>query len=164
MNEYISEKTVREILKHKDELLVDIQRKEAALLKELDQEELIRERCLASVGVSQTTTKSGVLGDLSNVIVEIEKKKENRRKELCRLLLYLSNQEELINKVWAGYLILNRPYYTVIKKLYVENGAYYPVQQEVNLSASQFERYRKKGIQDIIEYAKSDHITYEIML
>ncbi|WP_456056178.1 hypothetical protein [Agathobacter sp.] len=50
---------------------------------------------------------------------------------------------------------MDEPYYDVINKLYVENGQYYNVQNDLKLSEGQFERYHKKGILMIISYVES---------
>ena len=105
--------------------------------------------------LSQTSSKGGDHSDLSDVIIDIEEHNADRRKELSRLIIHLNKQKKEIDKVWAGFLLLDEPYYDVINKLYVENGQYYNVQNDLKLSEGQFERYRKKGILMIISYVES---------
>ena len=97
----ISEKNIKRILRNKVDMLEDIDRKVAALLSEMNEEDIIRERCLQTVR-----------------------------------------------------LILDSPYYTIMNRLYVEKGLYFTVQQELNMSQSQFERHRKKAIRKIKDYAE----------
>lgn len=155
MNGNITQNKVKTILKNKDSMLLDIDRKIAALVTELSNDDMIKERCLSAVKLSQTSSKGCDHGDLSDVIIDIEEHNADRRKELSRLIIHLNKQKKEIDKVWAGFLLLDEPYYDVINKLYVENGQYYNVQNDLKLSEGQFERYRKKGILMIISYVES---------
>lgn len=71
------------------------------------------------------------------------------------MLTELSNQEDMVNRVWACYLALDDPYYTLLSQLYVENDLYENVRIQFDMSPTTFERYRKKALHLIIEYTKS---------
>lgn len=152
----ISEKNIKRILRNKVDMLEDIDRKVAALLSEMNEEDIIRERCLQTVRLSQLSSQSGVHKDLSDIIMDLDKREAARRNELSNLLINMTNEKNIINRVWAGFLILDSPYYTIMNRLYVEKGLYFTVQQELNMSQSQFERHRKKAIRKIKDYAESN--------
>ena len=156
--ENITEKNVKKILRNKDDMIADINRKVMALISEMNEEDIIRERCLQTVKYSQVSSTCGEHRDLSDVLMALDKKEEARRRELSRLLINMTNDKNMINRVWAGFLILDRPYYTIMSRLYVEKGLYFSVQEELDMSSSQFERCRKKAIQKIIEYAQSTSV------
>lgn len=71
------------------------------------------------------------------------------------MLTELSYQEDLVNRVWACFLALDDPYYTLLSQLYVENDLYENVRIQFDMSPTTFERYRKKALHLIIEYTNS---------
>lgn len=73
--------------------------------------------------------------------------------QCCLMALFL--QEDVVNRVWACYLALDDPYYTLLSQLYVENDLYENVRIQFDMSPTTFERYRKKALHLIIEYTKS---------
>ena len=78
--------------------------------------------------------KGGKKKDLSDLIIKLEKDREIRRKELLTMLTELSNQEDMVNRVWACYLALDDPYYTLLSQLYVENDLYENVRIQFDMS------------------------------
>lgn len=69
----------------------------------------------------------------------------------------------MINRVWACFLALDDPYYTMLNQLYVENDLYEAVRQQFDMSPTTFERHRKKALTLIAEYVDSQLSVSEIM-
>ncbi|WP_456056177.1 hypothetical protein [Agathobacter sp.] len=94
MNGNITQNKVKTILRNKHNMLSDIDRKIAALVTELSNDDMIKERCLSAVKLSQTSSKGGDHSDLSDVIIDIEEHNADRRKELSRLIIHLNKQKK----------------------------------------------------------------------
>ncbi len=163
MSVIITEDRIKKILSNREKMLNDINKKMVLLFREVSRsdmgvfmDELIAEKSISAAHNSLLPgPKGGKKKDLSDLIIKLEKDREIRRKELLTMLTELSNQEDVVNRVWACYLALDDPYYTLLSQLYVENDLYENVRIQFDMSPTTFERYRKKALHLIIEYTKS---------
>ena len=163
MSVIITEDRIKKILSNREKMLNDINKKMVLLFREVSRsdmgvfmDELIVEKSISAAHNSLLPgPKGGKKKDLSDLIIKLEKDREIRRKELLTMLTELSYQEDLVNRVWACFLALDDPYYTLLSQLYVENDLYENVRIQFDMSPTTFERYRKKALHLIIEYIRS---------
>ena len=166
MSEQVTEERIKMILSKREKMLRDINEKVILLIKDLDRidDDLIAEKSIHAVSINMMpSAKGGVKKDLSDLIIKLQRDREERKNELYKMIRLLSDQEYMINRVWACFLALDDPYYTMLNQLYVENDLYEAVRQQFDMSPTTFERHRKKALTLIAEYVDSQLSVSEIM-
>lgn len=166
MSEQITEERIKMILSKREKMLRDINEKVILLIKDLDRidDDLITEKSIHAVSINMMpSAQGGVKKDLSDLIIKLQRDREERKNELYKMIRLLSDQEYMINRVWACFLALDDPYYTMLNQLYVENDLYEAVRQQFDMSPTTFERHRKKALTLIAEYVDSQLSVSEIM-
>lgn len=166
MSEQVTEERIKMILSKREKMLRDINEKVILLIKDLDRidDDLITEKSIHAVSINMMpSAKGGVKKDLSDLIIKLQRDREERKNELYKMIRLLSDQEYMINRVWACFLALDDPYYTMLNQLYVENDLYEAVRQQFDMSPTTFERHRKKALTLIAEYVDSQLSVSEIM-
>lgn len=166
MSEQITEERIKMILSKREKMLRDINEKVILLIKDLDRidDDLITEKSIHAVSINMMpSAQGGVKKDLSDLIIKLQRDREERKNELYKMIRLLSDQEYMINRVWACFLALDDPYYTMLNQLYVENDLYEAVRQSFDMSPTTFERHRKKALTLIAEYVDSQLSVSEIM-
>lgn len=166
MSEQITEERIKMILSKREKMLRDINEKVILLIKDLDRidDDLITEKSIHAVSINMMpSAQGGVKKDLSDLIIKLQRDREERKNELNKMIRLLSDQEYMINRVWACFLALDDPYYTMLNQLYVENDLYEAVRQQFDMSPTTFERHRKKALTLIAEYVDSQLSVSEIM-
>jgi hypothetical protein len=182
MSEQITEERIKMILSKREKMLrdrafatitgrertdhTDINEKVILLIKDLDRidDDLITEKSIHAVSINMMpSAQGGVKKDLSDLIIKLQRDREERKNELYKMIRLLSDQEYMINRVWACFLALDDPYYTMLNQLYVENDLYEAVRQQFDMSPTTFERHRKKALTLIAEYVDSQLSVSEIM-
>ena len=166
MSEQITEERIKMILSKREKMLRDINEKVILLIKDLDRidDDLITEKSIHAVSINMMpSAQGGVKKDLSDLIIKLQHDREERKNELYKMIRLLSDQEYMINRVWACFLALDDPYYTMLNQLYVENDLYEAVRQQFDMSPTTFERHRKKALTLIAEYVDSQLSVSEIM-
>lgn len=144
MSVIITEDRIKKILSNREKMLNDINKKMVLLFREVSRsdmgvfmDELIAEKSISAAHNSLLPgPKGGKKKDLSDLIIKLEKDREIRRKELLTMLTELSNQEDVVNRVWACYLALDDPYYTLLSQLYVENDRMTKWYDEMNAAVA----------------------------
>ena len=166
MSEQITEERIKMILSKREKMLRDINEKVILLIKDLDRidDDLITEKSIHAVSINMMpSAQGGVKKDLSDLIIKLQRDREETKNELYKMIRLLSDQEYMINRVWACFLALDDPYYTMLNQLYVENDLYEAVRQQIDMSPTTFERHRKKALTLIAEYVDSQLSVSEIM-
>ena len=136
MSEQITEERIKMILSKREKMLRDLNETVILLIKDLDRidDDLITEKSIHAVSINMMpSAQGGVKKDLSDLIIKLQRDREERKNELYKMIRLLSDQEYMINRVWACFL------------------------------ATTFERHRKKALTLIAEYVDSQLSVSEIM-
>lgn len=160
----LTEDEIKDILKHKEELIISIHDKMYMTKKEMSKTDDIIE--MASFPSSQLNDMPGGKGehkDLSDVLLKYYKYLNRQKEEYNELFWILIQRELRIERVWMCFLLLDEPYYSYIKKLYVDNEKYETVERESGYAGSTFRKYRKEAIELIIYFYESDKSMTELM-
>ena len=97
----------------------------------------------------------------------IQHMQRSKSLELRVELWGLSNEIEKINRLYICYQALSRiniQEFMIIKKMYVQNMGYYPVETESGLSHKTFEKKRQSGIAQIKLWYESDYDNASIII
>lgn len=120
MSEQITEERIKMILSKREKMLRDINEKVILLIKDLDRsdDDLITEKSIHAVSINMMpSAKGGLKKDLSDLVIKLQRDREERKNELYKMIRLLSDQEYMINRVWACFLALDDPYYTMLNQL-----------------------------------------------
>ena len=107
MSEQITEERIKMILSKREKMLRDINEKVILLIKDLDRidDDLITEKSIHAVSINMMpSAQGGVKKDLSDLIIKLQRDREERKNELYKMIRLLSDQEYMINRVWACFL------------------------------------------------------------
>lgn len=152
----ITEVNVINILKNKTELINSIQDRIYNFRKDIsDTDEIIEMVSLSSKELSDMPGGGGKK-DLWNTYEKYRRQLELRQKEYADSLYHLIMQEDRIYRVWNSFLLLDEPYYGIVKRLYTEKELYDTVQKESGYSLQVFNKYRKRAIKSIIDIYNSE--------
>lgn len=159
----LTEDEIIHSLKHKEQIIISIHEKMYFIRKEIVKTDDIIE--IASFHSSETTDMPSGKGqhkDLSDVLLKYYKYMEKQKKEFNDIFWTLIQREMRIERIWMCFLLLDEPYYTYIKRLYVDGDKYDVVEEESGFSRQVFGKYRKEAISLILHFYNSDKSMIEL--
>lgn len=160
----IDESVVKKVLASYEDLKVDIQRKQKLLYNELSNEDsCIAEIAYKKISYDKIGGSSNNVNDLSEIINQHQKLLRERGIEVREALVTLIKRQEIYQRIWCCYNLLDLEAYQILTKLYVNNQLYASVEVESGLSHKTFENRRKQAIQDIIRLCQGTLTNEEIM-
>lgn len=160
----LSETEIKEILRHREQKIANVHKKMISLYHELADTEGLMES--ASFPVPEFMGMPGGKGghkDLGDVLLQYHRQIYNRNEEIRKIMWELSEEEESISRVWACFHALGEPYYDILYGLYVENRLYQAVEDEFPGAHKTFERYRRQGIEYLLQLYHSGESIAELM-
>lgn len=134
-------------LKNKDVLMKSINEKLCFIKQELNQnDEMIETASFHSPKITDMSCGHGTHKDLADVLLTYGKNIQNKRNEWLDVLTILIERKNRIERIWLCFLILEEPYYTYMKRLYVDGEKYFTVETESGFSRQVFAKYRKEAL------------------
>ena len=158
----VSEMMIKEILRHKDQKIDTIHRKMLNLYEELDSNDSVP-AALPSIKSDGMPSGKGGHTDLGDVLISMQKQRYEHWEEVRRMMWELSEQENMINRVWACFNALEDPFYSILCQIYVNNQKYQSVEDEYDISHKTFEKKRQEGVYQIMRYYESSSSVSELM-
>lgn len=150
-------------LKNKEKLIVSIHEKMYFIRKEVVKtEDIIEMASFHSSEITDMPSGKGVHKDLSDVLLKYYKYMDSQKKEFKDLFWTLTQREMRIERIWMCFLLLDEPYYTYIKRLYVDCEKYDAVEADSGFSRQVFGKYRKEAILLIMHFYNSDKSMMEL--
>uniref|UniRef100_UPI0040579BFD hypothetical protein n=1 Tax=Agathobacter sp. TaxID=2021311 RepID=UPI0040579BFD len=153
----ITEDEIKHILRNREMLMASIQDKMYTI-----RHDIIWTRDVIEMVSLPCKTLSDMPGihnrhmDIGDVYEKYEKRLNRRRTEFIEMMEALSDKEEKIERVWASYLALDEPYYSIVNRMYVQNELYATVEAESGYSRHVFEKYRKEAVSLIRHFYDSE--------
>lgn len=150
----LTEEEIIYTLKNKEILMKSIDEKLGIIQKELDRKEdneMIETASFRSMEITDVSCM-GKNKDLTDVIIQYYTNRQEKRDEYLKLFGILVTRKRRIERIWLCFLTLDEPYYTYIKRLYVDGEKYATVETESGFSRQVFAKYRKEALQLIIRF------------
>lgn len=150
-------------LKNKEILTKSIDEKLGIIQKELDRKEdneMIETASFRSMEITDVSC-IGKNKDLTDVIIQYYANRQEKRDEYLKLFGILAARKRRMERIWLCFLTLEEPYYTYIKRLYVDGEKYATVEMESGFSRQVFAKYRKEALQLIIRFYFSDNSMFK---
>lgn len=156
----VSENEVKDILRNYDRKIESIHQQMLNLYEELDSDSLMSEVAFPAADMFGMSGTKGNHGDLSNVLLAYQSKRYERKTEVLAMMWELTEEEEVLRRVWRCMQLLEYPYYTILNELYVKNQLYYAVEQNYGRSHHTFEKHRKKAVERLLAcyHSESDRM------
>ena len=168
MGQKITEDDIKYLLKNRKEILVQDRIRIKEIYTELSEEDSIEQMLsIPSYDFCTKVQSERTKQDLGNVLEHIQHMQRSKSLELRVELWGLSNEIEKINRLYICYQALSRiniQEFMIIKKMYVQNMGYYPVEMESGLSHKTFEKKRQSGIAQIKLWYESDYDNASIII
>lgn len=141
-------------LKNKETLLKSINEKLYFVKNELcnDNNEMIETASFRSLGITDISCAGGRNKDLMDVLTRYYANRREKEEEYLKFSKILIKRKYRIERIWQCFLILEEPYYTYIKRLYVEGEKYITVEAESGFSRQVFAKYRKEALNLMIHF------------
>lgn len=159
----MDEETIKDILRSYPEKLRNIRQKMLSLYSETESEEVLSAAALPAVNMSGMPGAKGNHKDLGDVLISYQKQIWKRIEEIREMMWQLTEEEEMIRRVWACFHVLDNPYYSILHALYVENQLYTAVESSFDMSHKTFEKYRRDGIDLLIRFYESNETIPDLM-
>lgn len=159
----MNEEEIKDILRHREKKLDTIHKKIMSLYEELNREAALAEAALPAINTSALPGAKGQHKDLCDILLHWQKLHRQREIEIMEMMWKLTDEESRINRVWACFHALDEIYYSMFWHLYVENQLYETTAIEFCGSRKTFEKYRKKGMQQLIDFYESGESTAVLM-
>ena len=159
----MDEETIKDILRSYPEKLRNIRQKMLSLYSETESEEVLSAAALPAVNMSGMPGAKGNHKDLGDVMISYHKQIWKRNEEIREMMWQLTEEEEMIRRVWASFHVLDNPYYSILHALYVENQLYTAVESSFDMSHKTFEKYRRDGIDLLIRFYESNETIPDLM-
>lgn len=160
----MTEDRVKNILRFRNSKLKNIHQKMISLYEDAnDTDSVLETVALPAQNISGMPGARGEHKDLGNVLINYQNELYRRNAEIREMMWALSQEEQLINRVWACFHVLEEPFYDIIRRLYVVGELYQTVEHESGLTHSYFDKKRMEGLQLIIEYYESGESISNLM-
>lgn len=160
----INESEIKDILRNREEKTSNIRIKILNMYQELENTEgLLLSTALPSTELRGMPGGKGGHKDLGDVLQQYYQRLYNRNEEIRSIMWALAEEEESISRVWVCFQALPDPYYSILRELYVENQLYQAVEDRFKGSHKTFERYRQKGIEQLLCFYYSGNSIAELM-
>lgn len=163
MRAEINEEIIKDILLHKDEKITTIHNKMYSLYEETGRDSALSAAALPPVRLTGMPSAHGNHRDLGDVLLSYQRQRYQYNEEIWKMMWELTEEEQTINRVWACFHVLPEPYYSILRKLYVENQLYRVVEAESDLSHKTFEKHRSDGINLLIRFYGSGDSVADLM-
>lgn len=151
------------LLKNSHRLMRAYDEKEIELLKGFETlEETIEGISLKSRVIKEyMQSKTNAPSDpVFAVLDKMEKNKENMVYEQLEALKDLDRKQTELKALMSELERLNEPYREMLIKLYVKGTSWKEVRYELQIFPSTFSRYRRKGINQLVENMQKNANTY----
>ena len=159
----INEQYVKKVLSRRTELLDDIHNRIIAIHNEIITEDnLIESVSLKKCAFNSPGSSSGMKQDLTKAVLLHERLSREREIESRVAIYQLTEEEESINRIMVCYNSLRGKPRDYLEQLYVKKQPYKAVELESGVSHKTFERYRQKGIREILRLYKSNFSNLKI--
>ncbi len=161
----INEDDVKRILGNSREMLHQIHNRVLSFHDELmDVDSLIRSAAFKQIRTGDTGGGgSGIKKDLLDVMLKHERLAMQRELEIRNEMYRLMDDEESINRVRVCFEALRGQEYGFLEQLYVKHIPYKTVERNSGCSHKTFEKFRRRGIEKIIQLYNSDFSNLEII-
>ena len=160
----MTEDRVKNILRFRNSKLKNIHQKMISLYEDAnDTDSVLETVALPAQNISGMPGARGEHKDLGNVLISYQNELYRRNAEIREMMWALSQEEQLINRVWACFHVLEEPYYDILRRLYVVGELYQTVEHESGLTHSYFDKKRMEGLQLIIAYYESGESISNLM-
>lgn len=126
-------------------------------LKDIDNSvEMMQAAAFPKESLTGMPGKKGEHHDIGDVYLRYLRSMYDRNEELRKMMWYLSDEEDSIQRLWTCFYALPDPFYTIIKHLYVDKELYQTVEKEFEWSHRTFERYRRDAMELLIKLYHSE--------
>lgn len=160
----MGEEEVKDILRHRERKIQVIHDKMISLYRDLeDPEELLASIRLPSMKYSGMPGGTKNRKDLGDQLFQYHNRVWKWNEEIRKMMYVLVQEEDRITRVWACYHALEDPYYSILRKLYVEGQLYQAVEKEVAMSHRIFEENRQNAVVQVIQFYKSEKSVSDLM-
>ena len=162
----LTEKQIQKILRHRKGELSRIRDKMLMLyddLKGIHDSELMKGAALGSPRLTGMPSGKGEHRDLGDIYLKYRRAVYERDEELRKMMWYLSEEEDSICRVWLCFYALQDPYYTILKRLYVDGEKYQIVEAEFGGSHKTFEKHRSNAMTLMTKLYHSDMTDAQII-
>ena len=160
----VSDSLIKDILRSKEQKIANIHEKMQYLYKEMQNTgEILHATALPATRIDGMSGSKGNHYDLGDVLLNYKKRLYERSLETRKLMWRLSDEEEMISRIWACFCALDDPFYNILHQLYVESRLYSAVEMESGMSHKTFEKNRKIGIRLIQKYYESGESIADLM-
>ena len=168
MGRKIAEDDIKYLLKNRKEILGHNRIRIKEIYTELSEEDSIEQMLsIPSYDFYAKAQSEHSDQDLGNVLEHIQHMQRSKSLDLRMELWGLTNEIEKINRLYICYQVLSKiniQEFMIIKKLYVQNMGYLPVESESGLSHKTFEKKRQNGIEQIKMWYESDYDNATIIM
>ena len=152
----ISKEDVKDFLRNRDKIKIEIYDKIYTINCDIRKtNDIIEMVSFQHAELSDMPKGSSSHKDLSDTYLKYQKILDVRSTEYSHLLYGLIQKENAVERVWLCYLVLAEPYFSILTDMYVKNQKYEVAESMSGFSRQVFEKYRKRGINLVLELYSS---------
>lgn len=161
----VDEALVKKVLSNYEKLKVEVRHKLKIFYKELEDEDdgLLSEVTYKKISYDKIGSSSNTINDLSSIVENHQRLARKRSKEVREIMSDLMKQQEMYQRIWSCFNMLDTEAYETLTRLYINNELYASVEIDSGLSHRSFEKRRKQAIEDIIRLYHGELTNDEIM-
>lgn len=153
----LTEEEIKYTLRNKYAIIVSIHEKMHFIKKEIAQaDDMIRTASFRSSEIIDMPSGNGNHRDLTDVLLKYYKYMDVQKNQYTDMFWNLIEREKRTERIWMCFLLLEEPYYTYLKRLYVDGEKYEAVEQDSGFSRQVFAKYRKEAVGLIIHFYYSE--------
>ena len=156
---------VKYVLGHKKEILLAGREIIKLLYEELNRSDFsVREVAYVKLLNEQSSTSiCGKKRDMSDVLIRQKKIYQRQMQDLRSEMMYILDEEEVVNRIWICFSVLENPGKKYLEELYVYNNLYRYVENQSGVSHRTFELRRSQAMKRLMSLYYSRLTNKEII-